>query len=110
MSTTDDRYEWEDEHDFAEPQPTHVAAYIVTQSYGGPEEGGWWYDEGTVLAALPIPDMHGKSDSEREVIMRTMVQLLKRYCERWTDRDEKLNIHKTCGFPQNYPTTRPHYE
>src|SRR4051794_6841001 len=31
-----------------------VNAYELTQGYGGPEEGGWWYDCGTPLASIPV--------------------------------------------------------
>lgn len=35
-----------------------VNAYEVTRHYGGPEEGGWWYNAGSPLASIPvsIPD------------------------------------------------------
>lgn len=33
----------------------YVNAYAVTRHYGGPEEGGWWYNRGTPLASIPIP-------------------------------------------------------
>ncbi len=26
-----------------------VAAYLVTLSYGGPEEGGWWFESGELV-------------------------------------------------------------
>jgi hypothetical protein len=29
-----------------EPEFISVAAYTTDRCYGGPEEGGWWYDEG----------------------------------------------------------------
>lgn len=32
----------------------YVNAYLVTRQYGGPEEGGWWYDTGTPLASVPV--------------------------------------------------------
>lgn len=31
----------------------YVNAYSVTRHYGGPEEGGWWYDVGRPLASVP---------------------------------------------------------
>ena len=31
-----------------------VAAYDCSQRYGGPEEGGWWYDSGQLVRALRI--------------------------------------------------------
>ena len=32
----------------------YLNAYMVTQAYGGPEEGGWWYDCGEVIASEPV--------------------------------------------------------
>ncbi len=32
----------------------YVNAYFVTRHYGGPEEGGWWYDCGEPVASLPV--------------------------------------------------------
>lgn len=32
----------------------YLNAYRVTRHYGGPEEGGWWYDAGEVLASVPV--------------------------------------------------------
>jgi hypothetical protein len=31
----------------------YVNVYAVQRSYGGPEEGGWWYDVGTVEQSVP---------------------------------------------------------
>lgn len=35
-------------------QVLYVNVYRVTRHYGGPEEGGWWYDAGEPLASVPI--------------------------------------------------------
>lgn len=32
----------------------YVNAYAVNRSYGGPEEGGWWYNSGSPLASIPV--------------------------------------------------------
>ena len=32
----------------------YVNAYIVTREYGGPEEGGWYYDAGYPVASVPV--------------------------------------------------------
>jgi hypothetical protein len=32
----------------------YINVYSVTRHYGGPEEGGWWYNSGTPLASVPI--------------------------------------------------------
>lgn len=31
-----------------------VAAYDCGQEYGGPEEGGWWYDAGSLVRVLKL--------------------------------------------------------
>ena len=32
----------------------YVNAYEVTREYGGPEEGGWYYDAGEPMASVPV--------------------------------------------------------
>jgi hypothetical protein len=35
-----------------------VNAYAVTRHFGGPEEGGWWFDRHEPLACVPLlPEM-----------------------------------------------------
>ena len=36
--------------------PRFVNAYRINRRYGGPEEGGWWYDTGQLLASIPCHD------------------------------------------------------
>lgn len=31
-----------------------LAFYEIDRNYGGPEEGGWWYDSGTFVRAIAI--------------------------------------------------------
>jgi hypothetical protein len=33
----------------------YVNVYAVTRHYGGPQEGGWWYNVGQPLASVPVP-------------------------------------------------------
>ncbi len=35
-------------------QITYLNAYAVTRHYGGPEEGGWWFNAGEPLASVPL--------------------------------------------------------
>lgn len=32
----------------------YVNAYLVCRVYGGPEEGGWWFNAGEPLASVPV--------------------------------------------------------
>jgi hypothetical protein len=41
----------------------YVNAYRVSRAYGGPEEGGWWYDVGEPMASVPIHSEHRKGKS-----------------------------------------------
>lgn len=36
-------------------ETVYMNAYHVDRAYGGPEEGGWWYNRGEPLASIPIP-------------------------------------------------------
>ena len=33
---------------------SHVNIYLVNRGYGGPEEGGWWYDYGELHCSIPV--------------------------------------------------------
>jgi hypothetical protein len=37
-----------------------ITAYSVTRHYGGPEEGGWWYNWYTVVETINIPKVYQK--------------------------------------------------
>jgi len=41
------------DEDTVPEQIVYVTAYGVTREYGGPEEGGWWYDWKTHLLSVP---------------------------------------------------------
>ena len=32
----------------------YVNVYDIAQAYGGPEEGGWWFDTGVPVASIPV--------------------------------------------------------
>ena len=50
----------------------YANAYLVTQGYGGPEEGGWTYDVGKPLAACPMGDHKPES---RETMCKALFQM-----------------------------------
>lgn len=35
----------------------YVNVYLVNLAYGGPEEGGWYYDEGKPIHSLPAKNI-----------------------------------------------------
>jgi hypothetical protein len=98
-----------------------VNAYAVCRCYGGPEEGGWWYDAGTPLASIPaVTDEDiaaaktrlwtllgadygrlptGEPDLDSDHRDRSSVI---------GDDDLEIYIEDECAAP--FPDRRPHYE
>jgi len=59
-------YNWKRAQARALPtQRVWVTAYALTRSYGGPEEGGWWYDH-----AEPLETVHCRRGGSDEVVAR----------------------------------------
>jgi len=42
-----------------------VNVYLVDRAYGGPEEGGWWFDTGQVVKSTPTLPKRAQKLSER---------------------------------------------
>ena len=104
-------------------------AYFTDRAYGGPEEGGWWYDVGEHLMSLPFFAVEGYVDSFWEVdgkLVKSEYQSyecddearedartrLTAYCEAKgfcvRDKDFKIFIDDEPGA--DFPTERPYYE
>lgn len=56
-----------EQDDSASLVPVWVNMYMVTREYGGPEEGGWWYDLYT-----PVEAVRTYSPSEASAVERRM--------------------------------------
>lgn len=92
------------------PDLTYVNAYAVTRHFGGPEEGGWWYNAGEPLASVPLANPTvDQIEAERARLKSVLA-----------DHAEG-DIYSVLGgvavevYPQdgpavNWPTERPHYE
>ena len=39
-----------------ETYPKYLNVYKITQAYGGPQEGGWWFDVGEPLESVCVDD------------------------------------------------------
>ena len=99
----------------------YVWVAYVDQAYGGPEEGGWWYDVG-------VPVMRGEEDSPLDVVqyfdnkddaneareaLRDLVRVANE--ERHNpgsvlSSGDWLEVQLTEHSPKAWPETRPHYE
>lgn len=114
----------------------YVNIYDVGQGYGGPEEGGWWYDVGHPIGSIPVEltfaqrcaiwsaleDTGADYDTcveaiqfaERKQAEAVQAEWKKRYPYTrkrssvlgGDDYDVVIEDH----FAKPYPETRPHYE
>lgn len=86
--------------------------YARDRNYGGPEEGGWWYDSYELLdddLVVSLP-----RNSNMFVVKKALVSLVKRALTRHPhlNRDELFIKHETSYRPQLhrfYPQHSPHY-
>lgn len=87
-----------------------VNAYAVTRNYGGPEEGGWWYDSGEPLASIPCI-----SDEEISAALDQIKRILgPDYAGRRTRYsvigDTNIVTSIEDAFAASWPAEVPHYE
>lgn len=99
--------------------PWVVACYLIDRAYGGPEEGGWYYDCGELAIGpgLPLPQFTFDFEYAKFLAqeMEDSLNVLNagrpevssvlsegRYAARICEGDK--------GVPQGWPSVRPHYE
>ena len=91
----------------------YVNVYEVNRHYGGPEEGGWWYDSGEPILSIRV---RGKDAGEVEACELILLEDLKRaypdggnrYSMAPGDTDYQVVIEEHEG--REWPEERPHYE
>jgi hypothetical protein len=99
------------------PKYSHVNAYAVDRVYGGPEEGGWWYDTGTFLGGRAV--LQGDDEEAYE----TTIEAAKKYLhERFAHEyegnrsrysvigEENFEVYVEDEPGADFPQERPHYE
>ena len=89
-----------------------LAFYEIDREYGGPEEGGWYYDSGTFVRAIGIYF----DDATALRAMRRANRLLERLQHRKRRVDSILyqgGRQRAFTFsglpPERFPAMRPHY-
>lgn len=90
----------------------HVNVYELDRRYGGPEEGGWWYDAGDVVHSIPVFTL---TDEE---IDRLLDAMKKQYPEHtgpyeitsmaYQGGDYLVRVENSEG--RSWPEERPFYE
>ena len=88
----------------------YVNVYLVDQAYGGPEEGGWWYDYGVPYVSIPEYCPGG---------LDAMLKQWQAWCEKKNkERPPYQNIKGIGEYhvsvedepARAWPSKRPHYE
>ena len=82
-------------------EPGVVTVHLVYEQYGGPEEGGWYYQVG-------VPVLNYCVFSKTQAI-DTLLQLAEEYIADTEDEDEYA-LDLSSEYGKFYPETRPHYE
>lgn len=94
---------WYDNYFNFNGEPTTITVHSVTDSYGGPEEGGWWFQCGTPVETICI---FSKTQAVNELL-----RLHEKYeSEEYEDFYSDYDINLSQNYAEYYPVTRPHYE
>ena len=93
--------------------PWFVCLYLIDRAYGGPEEGGWYYECGQ-----PEPTQHLRVFDTIEEARAYVMSLKPVEVEMNAGRPDISSVlSRGCydfriarGWPEAYPANRPHYE
>lgn len=92
--------------------PWVVCLFLVDRAYGGPEEGGWYYDTGT-----PVVTEHMRAFANRDearAYRRSLDPVVKdmnegRYPISSVLSEGRYAFELCEGLPEAYPSERPYY-
>lgn len=101
---------YDEDTDIGMPVMDNVVLYELDRQYGGAEEGGWWYDAGTVEITVRF---HGEHElriwlAAMWEITRTQVMENRPYTSVAGGLDYEVRLSDGPG--RDYPAERPHYE
>lgn len=93
----------------------YANVYGVAQCYGGPEEGGWWYDTGYPLASVPFTTEAVPGHGPNGVVIRYSRKLPEQV-QRVVDSviagngEHNPRLYVETKFAHDWPISRPYYE
>lgn len=95
-----------------------IHKHEIAQAYGGPEEGGWWYETGVPVAKWEPPKFDDKEAAYarcRELNAREQERATREEEYEYTSVLAHLSTHYAYSVEDTpemeaYPSVRPHYE
>jgi hypothetical protein len=93
-----------------------VSVFLVDRAWGGPEEGGWWYDCGELVRTVKtFPSRERAYAYNRRLNHRLRSRVLgpnegrRELSSVLSDGEYQSRVH-VGTVPAYFPETRPHYE
>lgn len=97
----------------ARPKAFLVGVYLVDRAYGGPEEGGWWYDCGELVRVIRLFKNQSRAEDFARALNSKLHATLNRG-RRPVDSVLSDGCYSARVFPNSaprfFPETRPFYE
>ena len=87
----------------------HVGIYEVTREYGGPEEGGWYFDEGILLDSEIVETLQEALDQQHLYRTEYPNDGRNRFSAAPQGVDYEYEI-STNPLPKHFPEEKPRYE
>jgi hypothetical protein len=85
-----------------------VNVYLADRAYGGPEEGGWWYDTGELVECYPVPTREAEALAAALRFGKFSNEGRRPKSSVLSEGVYEIRVEKRPGH--DYPTVRPHYE
>ena len=89
---------------------SYLNAYNVNRLYGGPEEGGWWFDAGDPVASVPLREEDAVTQMEWEGYLKEKVAWSSKYDRGSVLGHDDFEIRHEDQFAAPFPTETPRYE
>lgn len=94
-----------------------VNVYALARRFGGPEEGGWWYDAGHPVLTVTISSTDGQVD-DRDTLGHAAFAIRNALVAIYPDTGSRYSVLGGDDYrvvieanpPQPWPRERPHYE
>ena len=89
----------------------YVALYLIDKAYGGPAEGGWWYEYGILQYKLAVEGAEEVETAWAALQEIADIENEKRNSDiGQTNSDGRYEVLRYDNEPLNFPSEKPHYE